>query len=126
MKSPWVDFAVTGETMVSNQGKEALFSKDWVKDMAGIFLGGSSPQDPYANPLHADLSGLGPVYIQVGGHELLLDDSRRLAEHAEKGGRAARHLPGNAAHLPDDGGPRARSRRRDPQTGGLVRPKIGL
>jgi acetyl esterase/lipase len=51
LMSPWVDFAVTGETMASNEGKEALFSKDWVKDMAGMFLGGSSPEDPYASPV---------------------------------------------------------------------------
>src|SRR5262249_46140460 len=33
-------------------------------------------------PLYADLAGLAPMYIQVGGDETLLDDSRRLAEHA--------------------------------------------
>ena len=39
-----------------------------------------------ANPLYADLKGLPPIYIQVGGDETLLDDSRRLAEHATKAG----------------------------------------
>ena len=33
---------------------------------------------------HADLSGLGPVYIQVGGDETLLDDARRLDAQARK------------------------------------------
>ena len=84
--SRWVDMEVTGETMQSNNGKDALFSKPWVKQLAENFLDGSSPQDPHANPLYADLTGLGPVYIQVGGYELLLDDSRRLAEHAGKAG----------------------------------------
>ena len=37
-------------------------------------------QDPLANPLHGDLRGLPPIYIQVGGYETLLDDSRELAE----------------------------------------------
>ena len=36
------------------------------------------------SPLHADLTGLGPVYIQVGGDEALLDDARRLDERARK------------------------------------------
>ncbi len=84
--SPWVDMEVTGETMLSNSETESLFNKAWVNGLAKGFLGGSSPQDPHANPLYADLTGLGPLYVQVGGYEVLLDDSRRLAEHAEKAG----------------------------------------
>src|SRR5438270_1119 len=47
---------------------------------------GGAPRAPLASPLHADLAGLGPVYIQVGGDETLLDDARRLDEHARKAG----------------------------------------
>jgi epsilon-lactone hydrolase len=47
---------------------------------------GRRPRDPLANPLYADLSGLGPIYIQVGGNETLLDDARRLAEYARRAG----------------------------------------
>jgi len=57
----------------------------WV--MATTFLGeGGDRRDPMANPLYADLRGLPPIYIQVGGDETLLDDSRRLAECARKAG----------------------------------------
>ena len=84
--SPWVDFEATGETMLSNSEKDALFNLPWVKQLAGAFLGGGDPQDPYASPLYGDLTGLGPIYIQVGDQELLLDDSRRLAQYAEKAG----------------------------------------
>jgi acetyl esterase/lipase len=51
---------------------------------------GRRPRDPLANPLYADLSGLGPIYIQVGGDETLLDDARRLAEHARRAGIGVR------------------------------------
>jgi len=84
--SPWFDMEVVGETMISNAGKDALFNHGWVKQLAAGFLGGTDPKAPYANPLYADLAGLPPMYIQVGGDELLLDDSRRLAELAEKAG----------------------------------------
>ena len=88
--SPWVDMEVSGETALSNAGKDALFNKPWVQQMAGDFLGGTSPRDPQASPLYADLTGFGPVYIQVGDQELLLDDSRRLAGHAERAGVGVR------------------------------------
>lgn len=84
--SPWVDMEVSGDTMLSNAGKDALFNKAWVQQMAADFLGGTSPRDPQASPLYAGLTGFGPVYIQVGDQELLLDDSRRLAQHARQAG----------------------------------------
>ena len=84
--SPWFDMEVVGHTMISNAGKDALFNHDRVKQLAAGVLGDADPKDPYANPLYADLTGLPPLYMQVGGDELLLDDSRRLAALAEKAG----------------------------------------
>jgi acetyl esterase/lipase len=39
-----------------------------------------------ASPLHADLSGLPPILIQVGSAETLLDDAMRLARAAGAAG----------------------------------------
>ena len=50
------------------------------------FLGGRSPRDPLANPLYADLTGLPPMYIQVGGDEALLDDAARFEQRATAAG----------------------------------------
>ena len=38
------------------------------------------------SPLYADLHGLPPILIQVGDHEILLDDSLRFAEKARAAG----------------------------------------
>lgn len=85
--SPWVDMEITGETLVSNRERDVLVQKEVVEMMAGTFLGdGGNRKDPLANPLYADLKGLPPMYIQVGGDETLLDDSRRLAERARQAG----------------------------------------
>lgn len=86
LMSPWTDLEVTGESMDYNDGNDALFHAQWIKDMAAAFLNGCDPRDPDASPLHADLTGFGPMYIQVGDQELLLDDSRMLAKHAEQAG----------------------------------------
>ncbi|MBY0505052.1 MAG: alpha/beta hydrolase [Bryobacteraceae bacterium] len=52
-----------------------------------MFLGPKGyPRDPLAIPLYADLKQLAPTYIQVGGDEVLLDDSRRLAARARNAG----------------------------------------
>jgi len=55
--------------------------------MAGMFLGEKGdPQDPFANPLYADLKDFPPVYMHVGDDEVLLDDTIRLADIAGKAG----------------------------------------
>ena len=85
--SPWVDMEITGETLVSNREKDVLVQKEIVEGLAATFLGeGGNRKDPLANPLYADLKGLPPMYIQVGGDETLLDDSRRLAERVRQAG----------------------------------------
>ena len=89
--SPWVDMENTGETLVSNRQKDVLVQKEIVEGMAATFLGeGGNRKDPLANPLYADLKGLPPMYIQVGGDETLLDDSRRLAARVRQAGGEVR------------------------------------
>jgi acetyl esterase/lipase len=65
---------------------DLLVSEVGLKGMADMFLSGQDARDPYAAPLHADLEGLCPLYIQVGDEETLLDDSTRLAEKARAAG----------------------------------------
>jgi acetyl esterase/lipase len=85
--SPWVDMEVGGESYATNQDRDPFFHQETVRQIAATFLGGAGdPRDPLANPLYADLSGLGPIHIQVGGDETLLDDAHRLDEHARKAG----------------------------------------
>lgn len=84
--SPWVDMEATGASMTSNADKDVLVQEALLKGMVEAFIQGGDARDPLAAPLHADLTGLCPLYIQVGGDETLLDDSVRLAERAEAAG----------------------------------------
>jgi epsilon-lactone hydrolase len=84
--SPWVDMEVLGASYESNWARDPYFRREMVLALVDLFLQpGGDRRDPLANPLYADLSGLAPMYIQVGGDETLLDDARRLADQ----GRAA-------------------------------------
>ena len=89
--SPWFDMELTGASYESNRNKDAFFYKEVVQGLVDMFLGErGNTRDPLANPFYADLSGLSPMYIQVGGEETLLDDSRRFAELAGNAGVDAR------------------------------------
>ena len=85
--SPWLDMDATGETFETNATKDLIVTRDLIQGMAGTFLGeGGNSRDPLANPLHADLKGFPPIYIQTGADETLLDDSSKLADLARKTG----------------------------------------
>ena len=85
--SPWLDMQASGSTFKSNAEKDVLVSAPIIQTMASTFLGpDGKPDDPLANPLHADLTGLPPLLIQVGADETLLDDSRALAAAARRAG----------------------------------------
>ena len=84
--SPWVDMEATGDTMTTNADNDALVHAPMLLAMAGMFLGGHNPKDPLVAPIHADFTGIAPLYIQVGGHETLLDDAKRVAAAARRDG----------------------------------------
>jgi monoterpene epsilon-lactone hydrolase len=84
--SPWVDLEGTGETMTTRADVDLIVSPEVIKTMADHFLGGQDARHPLAAPLHADLAGLPPLYIQVGDEETLLDDSLRIAAKARAAG----------------------------------------
>jgi epsilon-lactone hydrolase len=87
LMSPCVDMETTGESYETNRDSDPFFKREVVRGIIGNFLGeGTDPRDPRVNPLYADLDGLGPVYIQAGGDETLVDDARLLDEHARKAG----------------------------------------
>lgn len=84
--SPWVDMEGTGASMTTRAKADPVVQKQGLLGMAQLYLGGQDPKSPLAAPLHADLRGLPPLFIQVGDAETLLDDSTRVAEKAKIAG----------------------------------------
>jgi epsilon-lactone hydrolase len=80
--SPWVDMAASGETMTSRAAADPTVQREGILEMAGLYMGGADPRSPLASPIHADLKGLAPLFIQVGACETLLDDALQLAKVA--------------------------------------------
>ena len=80
--SPWVDLEGSGESMDSKAEADPMVGREGLLAMARLYLGDADPKTPTASPLHADLAGLPPLYVQVGTAETLLDDATRIAERA--------------------------------------------
>lgn len=84
--SPFVDLAVTGESVQRNAARCAMFRPESFSRAAQLYLGDQDVRTPLASPLYADLHGLPPLLIHVGEDETLLDDSLRLADRAQQAG----------------------------------------
>lgn len=84
--SPWTDLTMSGDSIKSKTQKDFILDADHLSRMAKLYAGEADLRHPHISPLFADLRGLPPLLIQVGTDEILLDDSVRLAESAEKAG----------------------------------------
>jgi monoterpene epsilon-lactone hydrolase len=74
--SPWVDLACHQQGTVNG---DVLLSAAWLRADAAAYLGGRSPEEPLASPIHADLRGLPRMFIQSAQREILIEDANRLA-----------------------------------------------
>jgi acetyl esterase/lipase len=80
--SPMTDLTVTGSSYTGKAHADPAISAQAIRTRAGDYLAGTAPADPLVSPIFADLSGLPPLLIQAGSHEVLLDDATRLAAKA--------------------------------------------
>ncbi len=84
--SPNTDPTLTGKSMEVNASKDALLSPQFARAMMTYYVSDNDLNDPYLSPLMANLKGIPPILIQAGADEILLDDSRRFTEQAQRAG----------------------------------------
>jgi epsilon-lactone hydrolase len=80
--SPYVDLSLAGTTMETKRDVDPLLSRELLEPRVADYTAGQDAVLPLISPVFADLSGLPPLIIQAGSHEVLLDDAVRLAHQA--------------------------------------------
>lgn len=88
LQSPWLDLTLSiSSTLDRFSKRDPLLSRFFLeRDFIPHYVGHHSADHHLISPLHADLTGLPPFYIQVGSKEILLDDSRHFAKRAAEAG----------------------------------------
>ena len=77
--SPLTDLTFSGESFRGNEHADVMLPATRAREMAQFYLGDADPKVPEASPLFGDFAGAPPVCLMVGDTEILLDDTRRLA-----------------------------------------------
>ena len=76
--SPWVDLTASGESYITNKDADPSLTEELLRFYAKCYA--DDVRAPEVSPLFAELDGLPPSLIFVGGDEILLDDSKRMHE----------------------------------------------
>jgi epsilon-lactone hydrolase len=80
--SPYADLTLAGTTMETKRDADPLLSPEALQARVTDYTAGHNAALGLISPIFADLSGLPPLIIQAGTHEVLLDDAVRLARQA--------------------------------------------
>jgi epsilon-lactone hydrolase len=80
--SPYADLTLAGATLETRRAADPLLSRELLQPRVTDYTSGQDAAIALISPIFADLSGLPPLIIQAGTHEVLLDDAIRLAQQA--------------------------------------------
>jgi monoterpene epsilon-lactone hydrolase len=80
--SPYADLTLAGATIETRRALDPLLSRELLRPRVTDYVAGQDAALDLISPVFADLSGLPPLTIQAGSHEVLLDDAVRLARQA--------------------------------------------
>lgn len=95
--SPWADLLAAGASYKSNYNCDIIFGhKKSAPDEAKIkkllecgvfsYADTADRRNPYLSPVLGDYHGMPPILMTVGSHEMLLDDTLRVAEKIKTAG----------------------------------------
>jgi monoterpene epsilon-lactone hydrolase len=86
--SPWYDMEMKSDTLKANSETDALLSMPALEMFRESWIGGTAVarNDPRVNMLYADLSGLPPMMVYYGAHEMLRGEAIAFAKRAKDRG----------------------------------------
>jgi monoterpene epsilon-lactone hydrolase len=98
--SGWYDLAASSPSFKTNAERDYFVPPGFASAAPQLYLQGADIRSPLASPIYGDLSGLPPIFIQVGEPEVLVDDSRWLARRLqEAGGQATLEVWNHMPHI---------------------------
>ena len=78
LMSPWTDLTASGKSHEAKAEIDPVLNAGYLEEMINNYAPEQNLEDPFISPLFGDYDGFPPTYIQVGGNEILLDDSVML------------------------------------------------
>jgi acetyl esterase/lipase len=84
--SAFADLTLAGESIRGESENDPIMSPRCLPVFVDLYLAKTDPRTPLASPVFGDYRGIPPLLIQVGEHEIIRDDSVRVAAKARSDG----------------------------------------
>ena len=78
LMSPWTDLTSSGKSHRTKAEIDPVLDAGYLAEMIHNYASGQDLKNPLVSPLFGAYEGFPPTYIQVGGNEILMDDSVML------------------------------------------------
>lgn len=92
--SPWLDIGMETEIPEKLARQDPTLVRDMLRDAGRNWAGSTDTRDYRLSPLFGELTGLAPLTLYVGTHEIFLPDARSLKARCEREGVTLRYVEG--------------------------------
>lgn len=84
--SPWLDVTMSDPAQATIEKRDLLLARGGLKEAGRLYAGDLEVTDWRVSPLFGDLTGLAPMSVYTGTHDILVTDSRALTQRARDAG----------------------------------------
>jgi acetyl esterase/lipase len=84
--SPWLDVTMSNPDIPLTDKYDKILSTEGLKIAGQQYAGNIHPKDFRVSPIYGELSGLCPISVFIGTHDVLLADARKLKQLLEAAG----------------------------------------
>ncbi len=98
--SPWLDVSLSEPAAMEIEPRDVMLSVAGLRYCGGLYAGGLDPKDPRVSPLFGKMTGLAPIDLFIGTHDVLYADVPPIVAAAERDGATLRVHEG--PRLPHD------------------------
>ena len=92
--SPWLDISMETEIPASLDRRDPSLSSDALRHMGKNWAGNIDVHDYRVSPIYGNLSGLAPMTVYYGTHEIFILDARRFKKICEERGVDLEYIEG--------------------------------
>lgn len=92
--SPWLDMATDRPEQAALKRRDAMLAAQGLRQAGRAYADGLPLDDPRVSPLHGELSGLPPITVFTGTHDILNPDSHRLVDQCSAVGTECELIEG--------------------------------